>query len=72
MTKQFTAIAILMLEEQGKLSTTDVIAKYLPDYPNGQHQPASSADAHFGNQGFYQDESHKGYRAKGDDAKNDG
>jgi len=37
MTKQFTAIAILMLEEQGKLSTTDVIAKYLPDYPNGQH-----------------------------------
>ena len=35
MTKQFTAIAILMLEEQGKLSTNDTINKYIPDYPNG-------------------------------------
>jgi CubicO group peptidase (beta-lactamase class C family) len=34
-TKQFTAIAILMLEEQGKLSTTDSISKYITDYPNG-------------------------------------
>lgn len=32
-TKQFTAIAILMLEEQGKLSVTDDITKYIPDYP---------------------------------------
>lgn len=32
-TKQFTAVAILMLEEQGKLSVTDPIAKFLPDYP---------------------------------------
>lgn len=37
MTKQFTAIAILILEEQGKLNTKDTIAKYIPDYPNGNH-----------------------------------
>ena len=35
MTKQFTAIAILMLEEQGKLNVTDSISKYIPDYPSG-------------------------------------
>lgn len=35
MTKQFTAIAILMLEEQGKLNTSDSVTKYIPDYPNG-------------------------------------
>ncbi len=35
MTKQFTAVAIMMLEEQGKLKTTDTISKYIPDYPNG-------------------------------------
>ena len=34
-TKQFTAVAILMLEEQGKLSVTDPITKFLPDYPTG-------------------------------------
>ena len=34
-TKQFTAIAILMLEEQHLLSTQDPISKYIPDYPNG-------------------------------------
>jgi len=32
-TKQFTAVAILMLQEQGKLSVDDDITKYLPDYP---------------------------------------
>jgi CubicO group peptidase (beta-lactamase class C family) len=37
MTKQFTAVAILQLMEQGKLSLQDEITKYLPDYPvNGQ------------------------------------
>jgi CubicO group peptidase (beta-lactamase class C family) len=35
MTKQFTAIAILMLEEQGKLKVEHTIAKYIPDYPAG-------------------------------------
>ncbi len=32
-TKQFTAVAILMLEEQGKLKVDDDITKYIPDYP---------------------------------------
>lgn len=36
-TKQFTAIAILMLEEQGKLKVSDNMTKYIPDYPtNGK------------------------------------
>lgn len=35
MTKQFTAVAILMLEQQGKLHVKDPLSKYLPDFPNG-------------------------------------
>jgi len=35
MTKQFTAIAILMLEEQGKLNVQQTVSKYIPDYPSG-------------------------------------
>lgn len=35
LTKMFTAAAVLLLEEQGKLSTSDAVAKFLPDYPNG-------------------------------------
>ncbi|HNP22066.1 MAG TPA: serine hydrolase [Panacibacter sp.] len=34
-TKQFTAAAILQLEEQGKLSTDDKLSKYIPGYPKG-------------------------------------
>jgi CubicO group peptidase (beta-lactamase class C family) len=34
--KMFTAVAIMQLVEQGKLSVTDTIAKILPDYPNKQ------------------------------------
>ncbi len=37
-TKQFTAIAILMLAEQGKLSLEDEIIKFLPDYPTQGHR----------------------------------
>lgn len=33
MTKQFTAVAILMLMEQGRLSLEDDIRTYIPDYP---------------------------------------
>lgn len=33
LTKQFTAVAILQLLEQGKLQLADPITKYLPDYP---------------------------------------
>ena len=32
-TKQFTAAAILLLTEQGKLSLQDEITKFIPDYP---------------------------------------
>jgi CubicO group peptidase (beta-lactamase class C family) len=32
-TKQFTAAAILLLQERGRLSMNDDITKYLPDYP---------------------------------------
>jgi len=33
MTKQFTAVSILLLEEQGKLQLDDLITKFIPDYP---------------------------------------
>ena len=33
LTKQFTAAAIMMLQEQGKLSIQDDIHKYIPDFP---------------------------------------
>ncbi len=36
-TKQFTAVAILMLAEQGKLSLSDPIDKHLPGYPMQGH-----------------------------------
>ncbi|HOY97622.1 MAG TPA: serine hydrolase [Catalimonadaceae bacterium] len=36
-TKQFTAIAILQLMEQGKLSLQDDITKFIPDYPTHGH-----------------------------------
>jgi CubicO group peptidase (beta-lactamase class C family) len=32
-TKQFTAVAILMLVDQGKISLDDDLTKFLPDYP---------------------------------------
>ncbi len=34
-TKQFTASAILKLQEQGKLNVEDKLSKYYPDYPRG-------------------------------------
>lgn len=34
-TKQFTAMCILILEEKGLLNTHDPISKYIYDYPNG-------------------------------------
>jgi len=33
LTKQFTAVAILMLADQGRLSVSDPVTKHLPDYP---------------------------------------
>src|SRR2546422_10573342 len=34
--KTFTAAAIMLLQEQGKLSVRDPLTKYIPDYPNGE------------------------------------
>lgn len=34
-TKQFTAVAILTLAEQGKLHVDDKVSKYFPGYPKG-------------------------------------
>jgi CubicO group peptidase (beta-lactamase class C family) len=34
-TKQFTAAAILKLQEQGKLSVGDKLSKFIPDFPRG-------------------------------------
>ena len=34
-TKQFTAAAILKLQEDGKLSVDDPLSKFIPDYPRG-------------------------------------
>jgi D-alanyl-D-alanine carboxypeptidase len=33
-TKQFAAVTVLKLVEQGRLSLTDPLSKFLPDYPN--------------------------------------
>lgn len=33
--KQFTAMAIMLLKEQGLLNVDDRLSKYIPDYPNG-------------------------------------
>jgi CubicO group peptidase (beta-lactamase class C family) len=37
-TKQFTAAAILQLQEQGKLSLDDELTKHLPKYPTQNHR----------------------------------
>jgi len=34
-TKQFTAMAIMQLQEKGLLNINDTVYKYIPDYPNG-------------------------------------
>lgn len=34
-TKQFTAVAILMLADEGKLALNDPITRFFPDYPTG-------------------------------------
>ncbi|MGG7179266.1 serine hydrolase domain-containing protein [Clostridium paraputrificum] len=35
MTKSFTAIGIMILQESGELNVKDYISKYIPDFPNG-------------------------------------
>lgn len=38
MTKQFTAVSILMLVEKGKMNLDDEITKFIPDYPTNGHK----------------------------------
>ena len=38
LTKQFTAAAILLLEEQGKLKTTELLKKYMTDAPSAWNE----------------------------------
>lgn len=35
LTKQFTAVCILQLQEMGKLTLQDKLSKYFPDFPKG-------------------------------------
>src|SRR5215212_1775796 len=36
-TKQFTATAIMLLADEGKLTLDDPLTKFLPDYPTAGH-----------------------------------
>jgi CubicO group peptidase (beta-lactamase class C family) len=45
-TKQFTAAAILQLQEQGKLRVGDLISKYIPASPAALEQDHRSSIAH--------------------------
>ncbi len=46
MTKQFTAVAILILEEQGKLSVNDSVSVFVPNFPNGENITISHLLSH--------------------------
>ena len=35
--KQFTALAIMQLQEQGRLNESNPLSTYIPDYPNGKN-----------------------------------
>src|SRR5262249_13039362 len=37
-TKQFTATAIMILQEQGKLTVNDSLIRFLPEYPTSGHE----------------------------------
>lgn len=39
MSKEFTAGAILLLQQDGKLSVNDPLSKYFPGFPNGSQMP---------------------------------
>ena len=56
MTKPVTAVAVLMLQDEGKLKVTDPVAKYIPEFaglktPSGQARQSyhrADADSHLG------------------------
>ena len=45
-TKSFTALAILQLHEQGRLSLADPLSKYVPDYPHASRITVEQLLAH--------------------------
>lgn len=50
--KQFTAAALLMLQEQGKLSLDDKVGKYIPDLTRERSHSPPVAFAHIGLSGL--------------------
>src|SRR5437773_5066480 len=46
--KQFTASAILKLQEKGKLSVNDKLSKYIPDFPRGDEVTLRSEERRVG------------------------
>jgi CubicO group peptidase (beta-lactamase class C family) len=44
--KQFTAVAILKLQEEGKIKTADKLSKYIPDFPRGNEVTISQLLTH--------------------------
>ncbi len=52
-TKQFTAAAILLLAEQGALTVTDPLSRFLPDYPRGADMTLGQMMSHTAGLGDY-------------------
>ncbi|SPE60814.1 Beta-lactamase (modular protein) [Verrucomicrobia bacterium] len=61
-TKQFTAAAILKLQEQGKLSVKDKLSKYIPDFPRGDEVTLHHLLTH--TSGIHSYTSHPGFLEK--------
>jgi CubicO group peptidase (beta-lactamase class C family) len=55
-TKQFTATAILLLAEDGKLSIDDALAVYLPEFPRAKDLPLRRILSHTAGLGNYTEE----------------
>lgn len=45
-TKPFTAAAILQLQERGRLSVSDHVSRYIPDFPNGDRMTLANLLTH--------------------------
>src|SRR5437762_14029772 len=44
LSKTFTAVAILMLEERGQLRVEDPLTKFIPDYPSGDRSEEHTSE----------------------------
>lgn len=65
--KMFTAVAILRLVQDGKLSLTDTVGTYIPDYPNraiADHVTIHHLLTHTGGTGNIFDDDYEDYRLK--------